>query len=83
MNEVFLMGKVITGIEFKIIIHSKRISRVKFKVKILEDNEIISIVAYDELADYIYRNINIADIVTVNGYIEGNNVIVKDIYLFI
>ena len=79
MNEVFLIGNVITEIEFKFIIYSKRISKVKFSIETITDNEIINIVAYDELADYIYGNISITDILIVNGYIEGNNVIVKEL----
>lgn len=83
MNEVFLIGKVITKVDFKFIINSKRLSKAKFKIKALVDKEIINIVAYDELADYIFRNIKFQDIVMINGYIESNNIIVKDIYVFI
>ena len=83
MNEVFLIGKVITKVDFKFIINSKRLSKAKFNIETLEDREIINIVAYDELADYIFRNIKFQDIVMINGYIESNNIIVKDIYVFI
>lgn len=79
MNEVFLIGKVITEVEFKFIIHSRRISKVKFSIETITDSGIINVVAYDEIADYIYRNISITDILIVNGYVEGNNVIVKEL----
>ena len=36
MNEVFLIGKIITGIEFKFIIKSKDISIVIFKIETIE-----------------------------------------------
>ena len=81
MNEVFLSGKVITEIEFKFIINSKRISKVKFSIETLTDSEIINILAYDEMADYIFRNIKRKDTVVINGYLENNNVVLKDIYL--
>ena len=78
MNEVFLIGKVITEVDFKFIINSTRLSKAKFSIETLEDGEMINIVAYDEMSDYIYRNVKSEDIIMINGYIE-NNVIVKEI----
>ena len=71
------IGKVITKVDFKFIINSKRLSKAKFSIEILEDREIINIVAYDEMADYIYRNVKSEDIIMINGYIEKNKVIIK------
>ena len=45
MNEVFLIGKVLTDVEFKFMINSKRIAKARFKIKAIIDNEIINIVA--------------------------------------
>lgn len=78
MNEVFLIGKVITEVDFKFIINSTRLSKAKFSIETLEDGEMINIVAYDEMSDYIYRNVKSEDIIMINGYIE-NNVIIKEI----
>ena len=77
MNEVFLIGKVITKVDFKFIINSKRLSKAQFSIETLEDREIINIVAYDEMADYIYRNVKSEDIIMINGYIECNKVVIK------
>ena len=43
------------------------------------DNEIINIVAYDVIADYVYKNINTQNKVMINGCIENNNVKIKKI----
>ena len=57
MNEVFLMGKIETEIEFKFIINSKnRISFSKFTI-ITEDKQEININAYNEKADYCYSKL--------------------------
>lgn len=79
MNKVFLIGKVMTNIEFKFIINSEKVSKAKFSIETLIDNKIINLVAYDEMADYVYRNIKYKDMIIINGYIKENNVIVKEI----
>ena len=79
LNEVFLIGKIITEIEFKFIIHSKNISIAKFKIITLSDEQVIHIVAYNEMADFAYRRLNKNDIICINGYIESNNIIIKKI----
>ena len=45
MNKVFLIGKIITDIDFKFIIGSKNISIAKFKIETM-DRQIIAIKAY-------------------------------------
>ena len=83
MNEVFLIGKVLKEVEFKFIINSIRISKAKFSIKTVTDNEIINIVAYDEIADYVYRNVKKEDTIMINGYIENNNVIMQEMDFYI
>ena len=71
MNKVFLIGKIITEIEFKFIINSKNISIASFKIETL-DKQIIQIKAYNEIADYVYRKFNKNDIITIEGKLEEN-----------
>ena len=71
MNEVFLIGKIITGIEFKFIIKSKDISIVIFKIETIEYKQKIEVKAYNEMADYIYRKFNKNDMIMINGYINN------------
>ena len=71
MNKVFLIGKIITEIEFKFIINSKNISIASFKIETL-DKQIISIKAHNEIADYVYSKFNKNDIITIEGKLEEN-----------
>ncbi len=54
MNQVYLIGKIITDIEFKFIINSKNISIAMFKIKTIKDNQEIHIKCFNEIADYFY-----------------------------
>ena len=71
MNEVFLIGKIITEIEFKFIIKSKDISVVVFNIETIEYKQKIEVKAYNEMADYIYRKFNKNDMIMINGYINN------------
>lgn len=77
MNEVFLIGRIITDIDFKFIIYSKNISIVQFKIITLNDKQVINIRAYNEIADLVYRKLNRDNLICINGYIQNNNVIIK------
>lgn len=79
MNEVFLIGKVISEIEFKFIINSKhKKSVVKFMLK-TEDRQKIKIIAYNEKADYIYQHIKQNDFITIEGKIRDNFIEIEEI----
>ena len=78
MNEVFLIGKIISDIEFKFIINSKNKAIACFEIK-TADKQIVRIQAYNQLADFAYSKLNTNDKVFVNGYIEDNVVKVKNI----
>ena len=69
MNKVFLIGKIITEIEFKFIINSKDISIASFKIETL-DKQIIQIRAYNEIADYVYSKFNKNDFIVIEGRLE-------------
>ena len=78
MNEVFLIGKIISDIEFKFIINSKNKAVACFEIK-TADKQIVRIQAYNQLADFAYSKLNTNDKVFINGYIEDNVVKVKNI----
>ena len=78
MNEVFLIGKIISNIEFKFIINSKNKAIACFEIKTV-DKQIVRIQAYNQLADFAYSKLNTNDKVFINGYIEDNVVKVKNI----
>ena len=83
MNEVFIIGKVITEVKFDFILNSKHISIARFGVITVRDKQEIEIMAYDEMADYIYANLKHKDVVIINGYLEYNKVILEDIQILL
>ena len=83
MNEVFIIGKVITEVKFDFILNSKHISVARFRVITVRDKQEIEIMAYDEMADYIYANLKHKDVVIINGYLEYNKVILEDIQILL
>ena len=81
MNEVFLIRKLISDIEFKFIINSKNKAIACFEIK-TADKQIVRIQAYNQLADFAYSKLNINDKVFINGYIEANMVKVKFLNIY-
>ena len=81
MNEVFLIGKIISDIEFKFIINSKNKAIACFEIE-TADNQIARMQAYNQLADFVYSKLNKNNQVFINGYIENNVVKVKCINIY-
>ena len=81
MNEVFLIGKIISDIEFKFIINSKNKAIACFVIK-TADKQIVRVQAYNKLADFAYSKLNTNDKVFINGYIETNIVKAKCINMY-
>ena len=81
MNEVFLIGKIISDIEFKFIINSKNKAIACFEIK-TADKQIVRMQAYNQLADFAYSQLNKNNKVFINGYIEANVVKVKFINIY-
>ena len=81
MNEVFLIGKIISDIEFKFIINSKNKAIACFEIK-TADKQIVRIQAYNQLADFTYSKLDENDKVFINGYIEDNLIKVKCINIY-
>ena len=79
MNQVFILGKIISDIEFKFIIKNKNKAIAIFKVKLLDDT-IVTVEAYNEKADYCYSKLNKNDVIYIQVYINSKmQIIVKDI----
>ena len=69
MNICFVMGKIVSDIEFRFIINSKDISISIFKIE-LSNNSIITVKGYNEKADMCYQKIIKGDIVGIQGYLN-------------
>ena len=81
MNEVFLIGKIISDIDFKFIINSKNKAIACFEIE-TADKQMVRIQVYNQLADFAYSKLNTNDKVFINGYIEDNVVKVKCINIY-
>lgn len=66
MNEVFLIGNIVTNIDFDFMINSKNMSISRFVIKTL-DNQIIKLHSYNNLADFAYSKLKENDEVFVYG----------------
>ena len=56
-------------VEYKFILNSENSSLAKVKIE-LENNSVINVIAYNQTADYCYRNLNINDLVFVHGRVH-------------
>ena len=83
MNKVFIIGKIITEVKFDFILNSKHISIARLGVTAMCDKQEINVIAYDELADYVYAKIKQKHIVMINGYLEYDKVILEDIQILL
>ena len=81
MNEVFLIGKIISDIDFKFIINSTNKAIACFEIK-TADKQIVRVQAYNKLADFAYSKLNKNNKVFINGYIETNVVKAKCINIY-
>ena len=66
MNEVFLIGKIAKDIQFDFIINSKNKAMAKFIIRTI-DKQLISIKAYDKMADLAYGRLQKGNVVFLYG----------------
>lgn len=71
MNECFLIGKIIGKIEFEFIINNKSyISISMFDIMINKEN-ILKVVGYNNIADFCYKTLKRGDIVSIYGNLNS------------
>lgn len=70
MNEVFIIAKVIEKVQFQFVYDSKKTAIAQVEVKLWNKSR-ITLIGYDEMADYMYRNLKENDIPFVNGKINS------------
>ena len=75
MNFCFVIGKIVSKIEFKFIINSKNIAVAIFEIE-LSNKSIVKAKGYNEIADICYRNITKGEIVTIYGSLNNEMEIV-------
>ena len=81
MNEIFLIGKVVSKTEYKFIINSKKyFSKVEFEIEL--DKQTFKVKGYNNIADFCYRKLKQNQKVFINGRIDSNMIIqVKNIII--
>lgn len=78
MNLCFIIGKIISNIEFQFVLNSKYTSIVIFELQ-LENGSRIIIKAYDEMADKCYKTLIESDMIGIQGELNSNmEIIVND-----
>ncbi len=87
MNICFLIGKIISKIEFDFVIgdnknfKNRKISIVRFGLKLLDKN-IVNIIGYNNVADFCYQKLKIGENVFIQGFINNSGEIeIKNIIL--
>ena len=79
MNEYFGIGKVIRKENFKFVLNKNHKSRIAMTIKLIDANE-VQIVAYDEKADYMIRNIFEGDVILIQGKLKSeNNILIIEV----
>ena len=87
MNLCFLSGKIANEVDLKFIYNpvtkslNKRHTSIVLIDLELEDGQIIKLHGYDEMADFIYRNVKQNDIILIRGSISIDVVEVYEIAL--
>ena len=69
MNLCFLIGKIISDVDFEFILQSKQISVALFKVQ-LQNNPVIEVKGFLDIADRCYSQFHKNDIVFIQGKVE-------------
>ena len=82
MNLCFLIGEVISNIEFQFVLESQYIAIAKFEIQ-LENGGKIKIRAYDELADWCYFKLRKKDYIILQGELNTEmEIILHSIHYF-
>ena len=75
MNLCFLIGKIIGQIQYKFIINSKDTAIAIFKLQ-LQNESVITIKAYNEMADFYCSHFDVNDVICVKGRINTKSEII-------
>ena len=78
MNEVFIIGKVICEVKYKFILEKRNNAKAVISLELLDKTK-IEVIAYNEIADYAFKNLDKNELVFINGKIYGKEVIACNI----
>lgn len=82
MNICFLIGKIISDIDFKFIVNSKKYYSISILQIELNNKSIIKVKGYNEIADFCYRRLLKNDYINLYGELNSKGEIeILEIYL--
>lgn len=78
MNKCYLLGQVCNEPLFEFLYDSYNISISSFTLKIV-DNNFLQIIGYDDIADYVYRNVHSDENLLIEGHLHSinNNLLIE------
>ena len=71
MNLCFIIGKIISDIEFKFIVNDRNKMSISLFILELSNKSKIKIEGYNNMADFCYQKLSKDDIVVIEGYINS------------
>lgn len=80
MNLCFIIGKIISDIEFKFIVNDKNKMSISLFVVELNNKSRVKIKGYNSIADFCYQNLRKEDNIISEGYISNKmNIVIYKI----
>ena len=76
MNLCFIIGKIISDIEFKFVVNDRNKMSISLFVVELNNKSIVKIKGYNNIADFCYQNLRKEDNIILEGYISNKMKIV-------
>ena len=80
MNLCFVIGKIVSEIEFRFIVDNKKYMSIAYFDIELNNKSIIKVKAYNELADYCYSKLQKNSIYFFQGFINSKMEIIVDYF---
>lgn len=78
MNICFFIGKIISDVDFQFIIYDrKNISITIFEIELINKSK-ITIMGYNELADFCYRYLKKEDKIILQGYLKNEKIVILE-----
>ena len=71
MNICFLIGKIISNIDFKFILNSKKYYSISIFQIELNNKSIITVKGYNKIADICYSRLRENNIILIQGYLNS------------
>ena len=79
---MFFIGEIISELEFKFVINTKEIYAILMFDLVLIDGTKLKVKAYNEIADYCYKNYEKNNFVCINGRINNDmEIIINECWL--